>query len=103
MGDEGCCLGKEVQETPCFGFFSQTVSIFCLRMIVFENHYHFLEKGPFLSRQLESFTRSFPVSLRLPFLPVQPKNPRKISGTTNRDYMYVANKNSLGCLNVHPI
>lgn len=50
MGDEGCCLGKEVQETRCFGFFSQTVSIFCLKMIMFEIHNHFLEGGPFLSR-----------------------------------------------------
>lgn len=36
MGDEGCCLGKEAQETPCFGFFYQTVSIFCLEIIVVE-------------------------------------------------------------------
>lgn len=55
MGDEGCCLGKEVQETSCFGFFPQTVSMFCLKMITFETHNYFLEKGSFLSRVLESF------------------------------------------------
>lgn len=103
MGDEGCCLGKEVQETPCFCFFSQTASIFCLKMIMFEIHNHFLKKGPFLSRQLESFPDSLLFSMRPPFLPVQPKNlRRKIAGAANRHYLYTANKDPLGCLNFHP-
>lgn len=73
MGDEGCCLGKEVHETLCFGFFSQTVSVFCLQMIMFEIHNHFLERGPFLSRQLESFLDSLPLSVRPPSFLYSPK------------------------------
>lgn len=60
MGDEGCCLGKEVQETPCFGFFSHTVSIFYLKTITFETHSYFLEKRSLLSREIKS---EFPDSL----------------------------------------
>lgn len=41
MGDEGCCLGKEAQETPCFGFSSQTVCILCSKIITLEIHNHF--------------------------------------------------------------
>lgn len=81
MGDEGCCLGKEVQETPCFGFSSQAVAIFSLKMITFEIHNNFLEKGAFLSRQLASFLdsplfskRHIPTLLPQPPIPVQPQN-----------------------------
>jgi len=103
MGDEGCCLGNEVQATPCFCFSSQPVSIFCLKTIVFEIHNHFVGKGPFFSRQLELFADSLPLSMRPPFLPVQPRNLRKkIPGATNRDYLYVDNKDPLRCVNFHP-
>lgn len=101
MGDEGCCLGKEVQETSCFGFFPQTVSMFCLKMITFETHNYFLEKGSFLSRVLESFPDSLLVSVRPVFLPPEAENLRKkIKGATSKDYLCVS-KNLLGCLNSH--
>lgn len=98
MGDEGCCLGKEVQETPCFGFFPQIVSIFCLKMITFETRNYFLEKGSLLSRQL--VIPRFP-SARALFFPLEPKNLRKIiTGATNKDYLCVS-KNLLWCLKSH--
>ena len=55
MGDEGCCLGKEALATLCFGFFSQTVYIFGLRMIMLYIHNHFLEKGLEAARVIPGF------------------------------------------------
>lgn len=72
MGDEGCCLGKEAQETPCFGFFSQTVSIFCLEIIMFEIHNHFLERGPFLT-SIPGFPSSLHETLFLPCAAQKPQ------------------------------